>query len=293
MPDVGERKRDYLARIAAGDAPLVGLDSSLSEQGPDLGSPRIRPLTPSSVALVAGEGARGSAVGSIWHLLDYRIGLPVTLVRPEDLTAAFLERHTHLVVADGTYSGISGERTDDVARWVEAGGVLILTGRAAQWAQQLDWLPDPDDDADAPARYAYGEMAAQDGARQIGGAILEVELDRTHPIAFGVARDAIGLMRQGRVTLKAPWNNPFTVVGAYADKPLLSGYLPEGYAEEIANQPAILAVPKGEGVIVAFADAPAFRGVWWVGERLLSNAVSFGSVIRGPRARYGPADAKR
>jgi hypothetical protein len=293
VPDVGERKRDYLARIAAGDAPLVGLDSSLSEQGPDLGSPRIRPLTPSSVALVAGEGARGSAVGSIWHLLDYRIGLPVALVRPEDLTAGFLERHTHVVVADGTYSGIAEERADDVARWVEAGGVLILTGRAVQWAQQLDWLPDPDDDADAPTRYAYGEMAAQDGARQIGGAILEVELDRTHPIAFGVARDAIGLMRQGRVTLKAPWNNPFTVVGAYGDKPLVSGYLPEGYAEEIANQPAILAVPKGEGVIVAFADAPAFRGVWWVGERLLSNAISFGSVIRGPRARYGPADAKR
>jgi len=130
-------------------------------------------------------------------------------------------------------------------------------------------------------------MASRDGAQRVGGAIVEVKLDQTNPLTFGIAAARIGLMKRGRVALKAPYANPFTVVGAYGEKPLLSGYLPEDYTRQIADTPAILAVPRGQGVIIAFADVPAFRSAWWVGERLLSNAVSFGAVIRPPAGRYG------
>lgn len=287
VPDLGERKRDFLARIASGDAPLVGLDSVSSRSGPDLGSPRMRPLDPARVALVAGNGANAQSVGSLWHALDYRLALPVTLVRPEGIDAAFLKRHTHLLFADGSYEAIAEEPAAEIARWVDAGGVLVLVRGAAAWAQSLGWLPEPKPVDAGERRYAYGEMAARDGAGQIGGAILEVELDETHPLAFGLSAGSIGLMRQGRVALKAPWNNPFAVAGAYAKSPLLSGYLPEGYAAEIAGEPAILAVPKGTGVIIAFADEPAFRAVWWVGQRLVANAVSFGGIIRAPLGSYG------
>jgi hypothetical protein len=286
VPDVNERKRDFLARIAGGDAPLVGLDTGDSRRGPDLGSPRMRPLSPAAIAIVAGPGASPSAVGSFWHLLDHRLGLPVTLVRPVGLTPDVLARHTHIIIGDGEYEQFPETVTAELGRWVEQGGVMILTGRAVAWAQTVDWLPRPLEDEDPARPRPYGDMAKDDGAQQVGGAILEVELDSSHPLAFGIAGDTISLMRRGRTELKAPWNNPFTVVGAYSESPRLSGYLPEGYAGEIAGQPAILAVPRGEGVFVAFADAPAFRSVWWVGQRLISNAVSFGSVIRAPNGQY-------
>jgi hypothetical protein len=287
VPDVDERKRDFLARIAGGDAPLVGLDGGASGTGPDLGSSRIEPLTSARIAMVADRGANPSAVGSIWHALDRRLGLPVTLVRLDQVTPAVLGRHTHLIIADGEYQ-VPGEAfADDVRRWVEQGGVLLVTRRAAAWAQTLGWLPAPTDPEADAGPYSYGEMAARDGAKAVGGAILQIELDETHPLAFGIAGGSIGLMRQGRTALKAPWDNPYTVVGSYSAAPLLSGYLPEGYEAELAEQPAILAVPVGEGAVIAFADAPAFRAVWWVGQRLLSNAVSFGAVIRPPGASYG------
>jgi hypothetical protein len=123
-------------------------------------------------------------------------------------------------------------------------------------------------------------MAAADGARQIGGAVLKVELDPSHPLSFGVGSSTIGLMRRGRTTLAGVYSNPFTVVGTYARAPLMDGYLPDGYASAIAGKPALLAVPRGSGVVIAFADDPAFRAVWWVGERLVSNAIAFGGVIR-------------
>ncbi len=287
VPEMTERKRDFLVRIAAGDAPLVGLDSSLSEAGPDVGSPTLVPLEPASVALIVGDGTNPEDVGSIWHALDRRLGVPVTLLEPVALDAEVLARHTHLFVADGDYSRVSEDAIAEIGRWVEQGGVLVLTRRAVTWAQSRFWLPDPGDPGASAERYPYAEMASRDTAQRVGGAIVEVTLDRTHPLTFGIAAEHVGLMKRGRVALRPPSSNPFTVVGAYGPKPLLSGYLPEDYTQHIADSPAILAVPRGEGVIIAFADAPAFRAAWWVGERLLSNAVSFGSVIRAPGGRYG------
>ncbi len=293
VPEMEERKRDFLARIAAGDAPLVGLDSGASGSGPDLGSPRLRPLDPVQVALLGGNGVNRSSAGSLWHALDYRLGYPVTVVTADRLSAAFLDRHTHLVIPDGEYELLDEETIARLERWLETGGVAVLVRAAATWAQSVGWLPDPRLPDEDRKRFAYGEMAARDGAQQVGGAILSVDLDETHPLTFGVSASQIGLMKRGKVVLKAPWDNPFTVAASYASSPRRSGYLPEGFAEQLAETPAVLAVPRGEGLIVAFADAPAFRGVWWVGQRLLSNAISFGSIVRAPSGRYGPASTKK
>ena len=288
VPDMDERKRDFLARLAGGDAPLVGLDGGRSGSGPDLGSPRLRPLTPARVALLAGNGVNAVSAGSIWHALDARLGYPVSVIELSVLDEAALGRHTHLIVADGEYEKVPEALTAAIGRWTEAGGVLILVRGAAGWAQTLGWLPDPKLPDPPRQHYAYGEMAARDGAQTVGGAILTVTLDQSHPLSFGIRDSTVGLLKRGTTVLKAPWENPFSVAGTYSESPLAAGYLPEGFADTIAGTPAILAMPQGEGVIVAFADAPAFRAVWWVGQRLLANAVSFGSVIDTPSGRYGP-----
>ena len=292
VPDMDERKRDFLARIAAGDAPLVGLDGGRSDSGPDLGSPRLRPLKPARVALMAGRGVNPLSAGSIWHALDTRLGFPVSLIEPELLDDAALGRHTHLIIGDGEYEEAPEALAATIERWTDAGGILIVVRGAAVWAQSLGWLPDPRLPDPEKKQWPYGEMAARDGAQQVGGAILSVDLDESHPLSFGVRSTTVGLMRRGTTVLKAPWENPFTVAAAYSEEPLRSGYLPEGFADTIAGTPAVLAVPKGEGVVIAFADAPAFRAVWWVGQRLLANAISFGSVIDTPEGKYGPTDRK-
>jgi hypothetical protein len=288
LPELDERPRDFLRRIADGDAPLVGLDSAASASGPDLGSPQSIPLDQARVAMFAGEGVSAAAMGSIWHLFDERLEIPVTLVRPDRVDAALLARHTHLIIPDGEYKDLAEAVVLEVERWTDQGGVLILTRRAVSWAQSVGWLPEPSDTETTTERYPYSEMSARDGSQQIGGSILAVDLDRSNPLSFGIQNERIGLLRQGDIQLIEPGNNPFTVVGAYAAEPLISGYLPSGYADQIASEPAILAVPKGAGVIIAFADDPAFRAIWWVGQRLLSNAISFGSVIRAPNGKYGP-----
>lgn len=286
LPEGNERPADLLERLVDGRAPMVGLDSGLTDRGPELGSPRVRPLKASSLAMIAGAEVNGYAAGAVWHQFDYRLGVPIALVRPEAIDDALLSRHTHLFMVDGEYPSVGEEAQLALDRWVNGGGVLIVTRRAVDWAQTLEWLPAPKLDELSREQFAYGEMAARDGARQIGGAVLEVELDESHPLAFGIDASSVGLLRRGLAELVAPPGNPFTVAGRYSASPLVDGYLPEGYADEIAGAPAILAVPRGEGVIIAFADDPGFRAVWWVGQRLLSNAVAFGEIIRAPQETY-------
>ena len=284
---------DRLAAILGDAGLLVGVDSAYGGAGVDLGSPRVRPLTRARVALVAGDGVNGYAAGSFWHLLDHRLGMPVTLVRPDDLDAEFLDRHTHLLMVDGRYGALGDASTAALGRWIEAGGVLVTTRRAATWAQEQGWLPAPEDEDPSereedtgPQRFPYGEMADHDGALQLGGSVLAVDLDRTHPLAYGIELERIGLMRRGRIDLAFPEHDPFATVGVYPEAPLLNGYLPEGYAAEIAGRPAVLALPRGEGLVVAFADDPAFRAVWWVGQRMVANAIAFGEIVRAPREEY-------
>lgn len=283
LPESDERPADFLQRIVDGQAPLIGVDSAMTNRGPELGSPRVRPLEPSRVALIAGQGVNAYAAGSIWHQFDYRMGIPLALIRPDAIEATLLSRHTHLIMVDGEYENLGEETQQALLQWVETGGVLILTRGAVSWAQQLEWLPTPDTASLSTRALPYGDMASSEGAEQVGGAVLEVELDATHPLAFGIDLPSIGLMRRGRTDLLAPAGNPFTVAASYSSAPLLDGYLPDGYESELAGEAAILAVPQGNGVIVAFADDPAFRAVWWVGQRLISNAVAFAEVIRAPR----------
>jgi len=282
IPAGEESPADLLSRLVDGQAEVIGLDNGLTPKGPELGSPRLLPLKLPNVAMLVGDGVNGYAAGSIWQEIDYRLGMPLAMLNAAVLTDTVLDRHTHLVMVDGEYEGISEDAQAAVDRWVNGGGVLILTRGAVTWAQTIGWLPNAE--SKPPYRVdeqiPYGEMAAADGARQIGGAVLRVQLDTTHPLSFGVGSESIGLLRRGRTALTGVFNNPFTVVGSYAQTPLIDGYLPAGYADSIAGKPALLAVPRGDGVVIAFADDPAFRGVWWVGQRLISNAIAFGGVIK-------------
>ena len=58
----------------------LALTSGLTPEGVDLGSPSLRPLTEPKPMLVIGDGVSSYAAGEIWHLLDHRFGVPVSLV---------------------------------------------------------------------------------------------------------------------------------------------------------------------------------------------------------------------
>ena len=279
---------------------IHALPSGLTPTGIDLGSPSLEPLEEPRPALVVGNGVATYAAGEIWHLLDRRHEIALPLLELATLDEVDLEPYTHLILVNGRYREAPPELGEKIWRWVRGGGVLIATQRAVPWVDR--WVHPDDADADVPSgpppagepsgtvveRQPYAQHESQRAAKLISGAIFQVDLDVTHPLAYGYHRGELPVFRNHEVFLE-PETDPFVTVAAYSREPLLSGYVSELNLAKLRGTPALTAKREGRGAVIRFADDPSFRAYWYGTDKLFLNALFFGSVLkdtaRPPRER--------
>jgi hypothetical protein len=299
--DVGrEAIHDLVARIAVEDGVPVyaALSGSTAGDTPDLGDRNgFRPVERPEILLLFDDGISLYDAGEVWHQLDHRMHIPVTLRRKSELAGLDWSRYTHLVVVGGGNTGFSDSDLERIGDWIRIdGGVLIATRQAAQMAQQVFFPPsaeagDEDEaeveaDGEGEGRRDYGAMPLDDAEHVIGGAIFAGDLDISHPIGFGYSDRFIALHRNTELVLERPEADPFAVVVEYGAAPLLSGYASERRREEIAGTPAVIAQRLGRGTVVMFADDPNFRATFLGTEKLFLNAIFFGALIERPSGEY-------
>lgn len=272
--------------------------SATGTQGIDAGGASFRAVELPSVLLVTGDDIDLYEAGEIWHLLDFRMQMPVTLRDRDALTDIDWARYTHIIFPSGTYEEYAPDYLDRLRLWVKEGGTAIGMRDAAFWlrAQTIDWV-DPlseegqlaaaaadegeDEDEEAPQRTPYAEKDKAEAVDIIGGAIFSVDLDVTHPLGFGYARRAIALHKNVEEPMTAT-GNPFAVVAAYADDPVYSGYVSESNRDALAGTPSLIAERSGKGSVILFADNPNFRGYWYGTNKLFLNALFFSRIFDAP-----------
>jgi hypothetical protein len=111
-----------------------------------------------------------------------------------------------------------------------------------------------------------------EGAQNIGGAIFNTRIDRSHPINFGVAGNSLPMFRDTSIFIKPnanSYNNPIQ----YTNTPLLSGYISEEKLELLKRSVPFQTQGKGEGKVIIFTDNTNFRAFWYGTNRLLANAI--------------------
>jgi len=280
LEPVGERLAE-LANEHSVDVIAVG--RGMAVDGVDLGSPSVPVLEPVSAAMLVGQGVSAYAAGAVWHWFDTRLAEPVAQLDANTLSSGDLDGHSHLIVPPGWYASLSDQAQKQIVEFVRDGGTLVAFGQAAEMVESLDldWQlvdeEEAEEDSD-PERRAYGDYR-QDYARElIGGSALRIDLDRTHPLAWGYSDDELILFRQGRHRIRAV-DNAYAQVGVYADTPLAAGYLSEANREALTGTPALSVSRHGAGTVVRIADEPLFRGYWRGGERLFANALFFSQLV--------------
>ena len=245
--------------------PIASVSTGFSKSGVDLGSRYLSALQMPKALMVLGRSVSAYEAGEVWHLLDTKVGMPITKVEMSNFGRVNLHDYNVLILVSGNYSSL-GNNIEKIRNWIAAGGTLITQRSASQWLinQGLveESLVSMEAEEDSSERINYIEASEIQGSRATGGTIFEIDLDLTHPLGYGYTRRKLPVYRNSNVVLE-PSDNPYSTVGKYTDAPHISGYVHPENLEKIANSAALLVSDAGRGRVVMFSDNPNFRGAWF------------------------------
>jgi hypothetical protein len=278
-----------MSTIAAEDGIEVhSIDSGHTPTaGMDLGSPNFSNIELPKILLLVGEGIASGDAGEVWHLLDARMNMHVTLYDKENLSSIDLADYTHLVLVGGNHGDLD-ERTEQINTWVRQGGTLVALRQGAQWAYSNILYTDSNDDDEEDSdesegeRHDYGDKPDIEAKAVIGGAILEGDLDITHPIGYGVPNRSIASLRNTLIAFDQP-ENPWATVVSIPDNSLLAGYASDENQAELAGKAMTIAERHGQGSVILFADNPNFRAYFFGTNKLFMNSLFFSKGFSRPR----------
>ncbi|MFQ6077793.1 MAG: hypothetical protein ACE5NJ_01440, partial [Thermodesulfobacteriota bacterium] len=117
---------------------IYGINTALSEKGPDLGGRRFQLLHSPQIGLIAGSSVSSTSFGALWHLLDQRLQIRFSILDINRLNRMDLNKYNILVLPSlwgkpKVYRQILGDDgIKKLKHWVEEGGTLIgIEGGAA------------------------------------------------------------------------------------------------------------------------------------------------------------------
>lgn len=255
--------------------------------GANLGSTFMAPLKTPTIALLVDGGVDSGEAGEIWHLLDQRMKMPVTLLPLDAVSSTNLSRYNVILMADGSYSRLGQAGAAAIKNWVSQGNTLLAKGGALRWLAQNEignFTFRAVDNEEKGLQKSYADFENATGSKQTFGAIFKANLDTTHPIGYGYTEKEIYTFRNDNFFLE-PSTNPYANPLVYTANPLASGYLHPSNLPGVKESAVIRVSGQGRGRIIGFADNPNFRAFWFGTNKLFMNSIFFGQVIDGGTTR--------
>ncbi|TDR23859.1 M14 family zinc carboxypeptidase [Marinicella litoralis] len=274
------------------------LTTALADSGVDLGSPNVQKLKQPKVMMVVGNGVNAYQAGSLWHLFDTQVYLPISKVRTAYFNQVDLNEYTHIIMPSGSYERYLDEKTSQkLNSWINSGGHLIGIQTAANWIEKNLQKPEKQDQSttektpadkankdpkEAVVRKAYGDYEKEAAEKVLGGAIVSADADLTHPLAFGTHLSKQHVMMKGKSVLK-PTNQPYDTPLQATEAVKAAGFVSDYWVEKLKNAPLVTAQRQGQGSIIKFGFNPNFRAFWYGTQRWIINAIFLSDLIRNTK----------
>ncbi len=262
---------------------IESVSTGFSTTGIDLGSNSFQAVKKPQAMMLVGGGVSASEAGEVWHLLDTKIGMPITKVEVYNFARLNINRYNTIVLVGGNYAALDKPSTQKLKAWVSNGGTLITLKTGTEWAVKQEIVKEKlreakPDSSRSKVRINYEDVQASEGAKQTGGGIFEAELDITSPIGFGYTSKKMAIYRNNNTVLERSTGAANSVL-VYTQNPRITGYVHPESLKRISNSAAININYEGSGRAILFSDDPNFRGTWFGTNKLFLNALFFGSNI--------------
>jgi hypothetical protein len=290
--DQREEEIDFLLReIAELDGiDIYSFNTGLDFKGKSLGSGSFETIRKPQIAMLVEGGVSGNDAGEMWHLLDVRMQIPVTMMPIDVFNRNNLLKYNTLIIPPGSYSDISESAKERLKTWVQNGGIIIGLENALTWLHTAGLgkyeMKKSDDSAkkDPPASRPYSQIGDTRGAQETSGSIFEAQVDLTHPLLFGYYHSRMPLFKGNNLFLeksKNAFGNPIT----FESSPLISGYISKPNYERLKNSSVVGVAAMGQGRVIGFTENLCFRAFWFGTTKLLTNAIFYGPVISSGASR--------
>ena len=285
-----ERKGGQFDELITTEANRLGIlldavSSGFVDKGTDFGSDKIRFIKQPRIMMLTGDDASSLGVGEVWHFFEQQLHFPVTVVNERNMDAISWDQTDVLILPDGIYKIFTDKAAAArLKEWISNGGKLIAMETAAVQLAGADWgiklkkeEEQKEDDEKKAAAHPYEAVKPyanreRESVKQfIPGAIYKVQLDVTHPLAFGYPAFYYTLKQDARLyefIESGGWN-----VGVLKKDSYLSGFVGADTRRQLKDGLLFGVKEMGEGEVVFLADDPLFRSFWENGKLLFSNAV--------------------
>ena len=254
------------------------VSSGFVDKGYDFGSENVKYLKAPKIAMVTGEGINANAAGEVWFFMERELNYPVTLINSGDLNRANWNDIDVLILPDGKYPFLNNKDFSDLRNWISKGGKLIaMESAVAQLAGMeeggIKFKKEGDDTAKKDSYAAlkkFGDHDRESISSTTPGSIYKVQLDNSHPLAFGYPGYYYTLKMDDNVYefINNGWN-----VGVIKKDNLVAGFVGSELKKKL-NDGVIYGVQDiGRGNIIYLADDVLFRNFWQNGKLMFCNAL--------------------
>ncbi len=261
---------------------VFAVNSGFALGGIDLGSNSFMPIKQPKIMMFGGVGTGATDVGEIWHLLDQRMSMPVSIVDVDRFANIELDYNV-IIMPSGSYRNLDKTGQDKLRNWISNGGTLVATEDAVKYLAQNGFTKvlfrSDSSKRDTTRILPYYLRSDEQRAKEMSGSIFEAKLDLTHPICYGYSQPTVSLFKSNTMFMDKN-NGYYDAPVVYTSDPLQSGYLYRGYRNIVKNNAAINIDQLGRGKVISMVDNLNFRAFWLGTAKLFINSIYFGDIIR-------------
>ncbi len=260
---------------------LFPVSTGFVDKGYDFGSSKVHPFKAPKVVLLTGEGINPNAAGEIWHFFEQQIDYPITLINATDIGRANWNDIDVIIMPEGNYKFLSDKAQLDAFKdWINKGGRVVALEGAVSALSKADFgikskKADEADKKDEKVSYDVlkkFEDRDRDFIPNITpGSIYKVELDNTHPLAYGYPNYYYTLKMDDNVYeffKEDGWN-----VGIIKKDNQVAGFVGAKLKDKLKDGLVLGVQQIGNGSITYLTDNVMFRNFWENGKLMLCNAV--------------------
>ncbi len=255
--------------------------SGMSEFGPDLGSDSVKLVKNKKIAIFSGEDGsnRVSSLnyGAIWHFFEQELKYPLTHLNVDNFKNIELNQFDVLIIPSGYYGSIGNEANlEKIRKWISKGGNLIAFENAIRIFTDKDGFSiklKRNKSENKQEDVKYEDLNRNRIQNYLSGAIFKINLDNTHPLAFGYPNEYYSLKTSTSTyeNLKTGYN----VGKINEDDDSTIGFVGDKIKNKFKNSLVFGHERIGRGNIIYFTDNVMFRNFWENGKLFLVNSIFY------------------